>query len=627
MINDIRPDNVDFTALVTRNNSGLKLDFQTKMINHLKDTFTDSEQQWYIANFYVYLHYHPTNDYPINLDNIYRMLGFTTKGNAKRTLENNFTSGEDYKLSLIKSDKREIGGSMLEEIMLNIDTFKTLCMIIKTDKGKEIRKYYVKLENIFNKIINEQKLDYENQIREQQKVIEQTKNEIEIKDKLLEEKDLSIAKLKKEEKISILYIAHNPLIENLYKIGITSNDIFQREEQHRSSNPGFENKFTYSTEHFKKIEALVKLLLKPFSRNKPEWFNCNYTQIKQVVDFCISMYDTYHISDSVENLTEFISRYRSNRLVNSNKARVIIEKDVYQKYIEECVVYGTGFKVTTEMLCDDFYNWYKLKYPEASDYSHIKLQTNNWSTEFQKEITKTIESVTGLVYIHSSGGGISITDKKRGIYHAKSSGFRGFELKSMNKTVEYFPDEIYQKYVSDFIKVTSNPINKVARVEIIEHFLSWIKKHNIINKIDIYSKSEISSVFKSLFIEKIENITGLKIQNICKLNYQGCFVGMIHKDFNCIGNKSSEKIIISEEDHIKKLIDSWIHAKNNTNIALLFKEIKQEGVLSNENVKKIMNNGYVSLNPNKNKWNLIFRKDDDNHYLTEEAKEYLNEIN
>lgn len=45
------------------------------------------------------------------------------------------------------------------------------------------------------------------------------------------------------------------------------------------------------------------------------------------------------------------------------------------------------------------------------------------------------------------------------------------------------------------------------------------------------------------------------------------------------------------------------------------------------NVKKIMNNGYVSLNPNKNKWNLIFRKDDDNHYLTEQAKEYLNEIN
>ena len=29
--------------------------------------------------------------------------------------------------------------------MLNIDTFKNLCMLAKTTKGKEIRKYYVKI--------------------------------------------------------------------------------------------------------------------------------------------------------------------------------------------------------------------------------------------------------------------------------------------------------------------------------------------------------------------------------------------------------------------------------------------------------------------------------------------------
>ena len=40
--------------------------------------------------------------------------------------------------------------------MLNIDTFKNLCMIAKTERGKEIRKYYVKLENIYNEIIKEE---------------------------------------------------------------------------------------------------------------------------------------------------------------------------------------------------------------------------------------------------------------------------------------------------------------------------------------------------------------------------------------------------------------------------------------------------------------------------------------
>jgi phage anti-repressor protein len=37
--------------------------------------------------------------------------------------------------------------------MLNIDCFKSLCM---TPQGKEIRKYYVKLENIYNKMIKKQ---------------------------------------------------------------------------------------------------------------------------------------------------------------------------------------------------------------------------------------------------------------------------------------------------------------------------------------------------------------------------------------------------------------------------------------------------------------------------------------
>jgi hypothetical protein len=34
-------------------------------------------------------------------------------------------------------------------------------MIVKTDKAKEIRKYYIKLENIFNEIVNEERLEYE----------------------------------------------------------------------------------------------------------------------------------------------------------------------------------------------------------------------------------------------------------------------------------------------------------------------------------------------------------------------------------------------------------------------------------------------------------------------------------
>jgi phage anti-repressor protein len=151
----ITPESINFTELVRNSNTTLSLsnEYQSKMITLLNEEFTEQQSQWYIANLYIYMNYHPTNDYPINLEHVFKMIGFANKGNAKRTLENNFTKDEDYKILLIRTEKQLHGGHNEENIMLNTDTFKSLCMLAKTDKGKEIRKYYVKLENIYNRII------------------------------------------------------------------------------------------------------------------------------------------------------------------------------------------------------------------------------------------------------------------------------------------------------------------------------------------------------------------------------------------------------------------------------------------------------------------------------------------
>ena len=53
---------------------------------------------------YIYLHF-DDNDYPINLENVYKWIGYSNKGNAKRTLVNNFTLDIDYKILLIKTDE------------------------------------------------------------------------------------------------------------------------------------------------------------------------------------------------------------------------------------------------------------------------------------------------------------------------------------------------------------------------------------------------------------------------------------------------------------------------------------------------------------------------------------------
>lgn len=120
------------------------------------------------------MNYHPTNDYPINLETLIKLVGFTHKANAKRTLVNNFIVNEDYKILLIPKDEQVHGGINKENIMLNIDTFKNMCMLVKTNKSKEIRSYYVKLENIYNKIVKEE--------IEQQKIIQDnTEKQLQIK--------------------------------------------------------------------------------------------------------------------------------------------------------------------------------------------------------------------------------------------------------------------------------------------------------------------------------------------------------------------------------------------------------------------------------------------------------------
>jgi hypothetical protein len=89
----------------------------------------------------MYLNYHPTNDCPISLDNVLSMIGFANKGNAKKTLENNFTKNEDYKFTIFPREngdfiificakgKIKLGDSGGEQILFNVDTLKNLYMI------------------------------------------------------------------------------------------------------------------------------------------------------------------------------------------------------------------------------------------------------------------------------------------------------------------------------------------------------------------------------------------------------------------------------------------------------------------------------------------------------------------
>jgi hypothetical protein len=71
--------------------------YNNKLLTKIKENFTETEQQLYIASFYCYLNYNQTTDFVIDLDNIWKWLGFQQKYHSKNLLEKQFIIDKDYK--------------------------------------------------------------------------------------------------------------------------------------------------------------------------------------------------------------------------------------------------------------------------------------------------------------------------------------------------------------------------------------------------------------------------------------------------------------------------------------------------------------------------------------------------
>ena len=145
---------INIVKLVENNpNAKLSKSYQGKLINKLKDNFSTTEQQFFISSFYCYLNY-KSNDFVVDLDDIWRWLGFTRKNEAKKCLEKNFNLETDYKIVLRQLTENSKGRPS-EKIMMNIKTFKKFCLKANTSKANEIHEYYINLEEILHELINE----------------------------------------------------------------------------------------------------------------------------------------------------------------------------------------------------------------------------------------------------------------------------------------------------------------------------------------------------------------------------------------------------------------------------------------------------------------------------------------
>lgn len=236
-------------------------DYQSKLVEKVKNHFTNYEQQLFLSSFYCYLKYDSKNDYVIDLDNVWKWLGFSQKYNAKCVLEKNFNINKDYKyfapeVAGAKKDNR--GGHNKETIMLNVETFKKFCLKAGTKKADEIHDYFIKLENIMFEITKE-----ECDILKQQ--LEEIKNK-EMEEKILKEKEKIL--LKEYDNIGnmiyIIKVKTNDDGSYIVKIGHSTKGIKERYQECKQNHKNilllncFQVDKSYEFEQFLHSHQIIK---------------------------------------------------------------------------------------------------------------------------------------------------------------------------------------------------------------------------------------------------------------------------------------------------------------------------------------------------------------------------------
>ncbi len=186
----------------------------------IKAVFNTEEMLMYSASFQIYLKYE-SNDFVIDLDHVWKWIGYSEKGKAKRAilnaecLEENIDyiikNNEDYLLA--RNGKQTLrGGSNAETILLTITAFKKFCMMAGTKQAYKIHDYYIKME----KCLHDTRLEEMNNM----------KNVIKDKDSLRE-----LTLIKNFNLKNILYLIR--IAHNIIKFGFTC-DINRRLKEHKS---------------------------------------------------------------------------------------------------------------------------------------------------------------------------------------------------------------------------------------------------------------------------------------------------------------------------------------------------------------------------------------------------------
>jgi len=302
--------------------------YNNQLLEKIKERFTEANQQLFISSFYCYLNYSQTNDFVIDLDNIWKWLGFTQKIAAKKLLEKNFIINKDYKNLLCpqtKQDNEQHGGHNKQIFMLNIKTFKLLCLKSETKKANEIHEYFIELEELLHEVLEKESKELRMQLekkQEEKKILENKLNDVEEENKLLQIR----------ETIPIIYIYNTtPLVDPpILKIGYTTKNIHERIKSYLTPNGKGKLEFTIEVPD-NNVNNFEKFIHGVFSRYlvKSEVFQIGVDEAKMIVKRIVNTLNLMNIPNDDERKVKISKLYNHELEVIENKpVEIKVTRDI-----------------------------------------------------------------------------------------------------------------------------------------------------------------------------------------------------------------------------------------------------------------------------------------------------------
>ena len=299
----------------------LSQDYNVKLLTKIKSNFTDFEQQLFLSSFYCYLNYHTTNDFVIDMDGVWKWLGFSQKVRAVELLKKHFVVDKDYTnmLSMERKDVSGIkkhGGHNKETFLMNIKTFKSLCLKAGTKKADEIHDYYMKMEEMIQEVVTEECNELKLRLEQKDQIIEVQQNQIETQQvqSEKEKEELKERTLIEQfpENTQCIYIGKidnktKSAGEILIKFG-QSNNLAERVKTHKKTYDNFRLYAAYKVKNKIEIENLMKKhpILRKRLRPITTLDGTSHREILALDD------DEYSITNIEEHIKEIIKQNEYN---------------------------------------------------------------------------------------------------------------------------------------------------------------------------------------------------------------------------------------------------------------------------------------------------------------------------